>query len=130
MILTSLIVISILSEGLIKIVEGFSDGAPLESCDDMKPMHGYTPHTPDKVPCPYEVKISTALKGRAVLVTIYSTTVVNFTGFMVMAKDSDNKIWGRFKLERHYQVIDCLECPKVSDQFIILRLSKIIIIKY
>ncbi|XP_075214701.1 defense protein l(2)34Fc-like [Lycorma delicatula] len=106
MVVTSIILLITFIHNL-QILDGFSLGAPIVSCEDMLPQHGYKPLQTE---CPFSIKFfKTYYNDRsAIEVTLYSKNKKDrFTGFMAMVKDKNNKIYGTFEEIVDYSPLTC-----------------------
>lgn len=98
----------------IAIANGYSGGAPVEVCSDMKPQH---PVDPQKSAFPYSVTANKkdVKAGDKVDFVIGGG---NFKGFLLQVRNSENKAVGSFDVadtDRFVKTINCHKSENVSQ---------------
>jgi len=91
----ALLFVSLAAFGYLSSVQGYAGGAPLEVCDDMLPQHGKPAQTKDS---PYTLTPNrkSVKGGESITLTLASKDFSKFKGFLVQARNSENKPIGSF----------------------------------
>ncbi|XP_026820046.1 putative defense protein Hdd11 [Rhopalosiphum maidis] len=91
----ALLLVSVAAFGYPKTALAYSEGAPLEVCSDLMPQHGAPAQTTDS---PYTLTPNrkSVKGGESITLTLASKDFSKFKGFIVQARDGDDKPIGSF----------------------------------
>ena len=89
--------------------DAYSGGAPTSPrvCSGMVPGHG---PDPQKSPAPYNIDVKPAQSGATLSIAIMGESGTTFTGFMVQARNANNKnqiLDGIFTEDKQSQIKSC-----------------------
>ncbi|KAL5238471.1 hypothetical protein ACI65C_005881 [Semiaphis heraclei] len=90
-----LLLVSVAAFGYLQTALAYSEGAPLEVCTDLMPQHGAPAQTKES---PYTLTLNRkSMKGgESVTLTLASKDFSKFKGFIIQARDSNEKPIGSF----------------------------------
>lgn len=124
-----LLLVSVAAFGYLQTALAYSEGAPLEVCTDLMPQHGAPAQTKES---PYTLTLNRkSMKGgESVTLTLASKDFSKFKGFIIQARDSNEKPIGSFsplpasknnpEFKGKWKLISCPDGPSnVSTQHII-----------
>lgn len=116
----ALLLVSVAAFGYPKTALAYSQGAPLEVCSDLMPQHGAPGQTTDS---PYTLTPNrkSVKGGESITLTLASKDFSKFKGFIVQARDGDDKPIGSFtplpasknntEFKGKWQLLSCPDGP-------------------
>lgn len=116
----ALLLVSVAAFGYLQTALAYSNGAPLEVCTDLMPQHGAPAQTKES---PYTLTLNrkSVKGGESMTLTLASKDFSKFKGFIIQARDSNDKPIGSFsplpasknnpEFKGKWQVISCPDGP-------------------
>ncbi|KAL4135563.1 hypothetical protein QTP88_007163 [Uroleucon formosanum] len=91
----ALLLVSVAAFGYLQTALAYSNGAPLEVCTDLMPQHGAPVQTKES---PYTLTLNrkSVKGGESMTLTLASKDFSKFKGFIIQARDSNDKPIGSF----------------------------------